>query len=221
MISLDYVTLVLAQIPGVELIRIEDSRDMITTCVRYIGRGEVSGAIFFLNHLVQVEIPKSFPKELPIVYEAGEKQIRGYHHINPDTKGSFCLGTDIDIRNHLGSHSDLKNYFTLIAEYITLFLYYATYGNVPIKERSHGNQGILESYQDFLKISETKKIIDLLSFAPINNKSRNLPCPCGSNKKFKYCHYKKLMRLNQSSLNKKQVIKDVKILKQLATREDL
>lgn len=221
MIQLGHVTAILSQLPGIDLIQIEDNRDKITTCVRYIGRGEVNDAKFFLNHLVEVEIPKSFPKDLPIAYEIGEKQIRGYHHINPDVKGSFCLGTEIDIRNHLGTQSDLKNYFTLIAEYITLFLYYKTYGNVPIRERSHGNQGILESYQDYLKIKETKQIIDLLSFTPVNNKIRNLPCPCGSSKKFKFCHLQKILRLNKTSFRKRQVIKDVKILKQLANTEGL
>lgn len=221
MIQLGHVTAILSQFPGIDLIRIQDNRDKITTCVRYIGRGEVNDAKFFLNHLVEVEIPKSFPKDLPIAYEIGEKQIRDYHHINPDVKGSFCLGTEIDIRNHLGTQSDLKNYFTLIAEYITLFLYYKTYGNVPIKERSHGNKGILESYQDYLNVKETKQIIDLLSFTPANNKSRNVKCPCGSSKKFKFCHLPKILRLNKTSFRKRQVIKDVKILKQLANKEGL
>lgn len=215
MISLPAVRRVILPIRGIELLHIEEDGDSVLVRLKYSGRGEVNKAKFFLNHFVEVEIPKTFPQDLPVTYEIGERQIRNYHHINPDKKGSFCLGTEFDIRKHLGIRNDLKRYFYLIADYITLYLYFDSYGNVPLKERSHGEQGILEAYQDFLKIKDIHQIIYLLSLVPVSNIHRNLPCPCGSGKKMKKCHYYPLQQLNKSTNKKKQIYKDIEILKYL------
>ena len=215
MISLPSVRVAVLSIRGIELLHIEEDDASVLVRLKYSGRGEVNKAKFFLNHFVEVEIPKAFPQDLPVTYEIGEKQIRNYHHINPDIKGSFCLGTEFDIRNHLGPQNDLKRYFYLVADYITLYLYYTSYGNVPLKERSHGEKGILEAYQDFLKIMDTHQIISLLSLVPVNNRYKKLPCPCGSGRKMKKCHYHQLEQLNKSTNKKKQVCKDIEILTHL------
>lgn len=174
---------------------------------------QINGVKTFLDYTILIELPYSYPNKLPTCYEYGEKTIHSYHHINPDKVGSFCLGTEIELRYRLFPNYAISKYFELIVEYLTIYSYYQKYHTMPVDERSHGKKGILEGYQYLFKSEDETIILRLLSALPVKNSNKNLPCPCGSNKKMKKCHYYELRKITKSSLLRNQAMKDLVILK--------
>lgn len=174
---------------------------------------QINGVKTFLDYKILIELPYSYPKSLPTCYEYGEKTIHSYHHINPDKVGSFCLGTEMELRYRLLPNYAISKYFEIIVEYLTVYSYYQKYHTMPVVERSHGNKGILEGYQYLFKSENKILILKLLSALPVKNKDKNLLCPCGSSKKMKKCHYYELHKISKSRLLYNQAMSDLEILK--------
>lgn len=176
------------------------------------GSSQIDDVIVFLNYDILVTIPYSYPKLLPVCYEYGEKKIRWYSHINPDKYGTFCLGTAMEIRQRLYPRYDIGKYFELVVEYLTVYSYYSRYHVMPVVERSHGEAGILEGYQDMFELSSSSAILHLLKSVPVSNKNKNMLCPCGSKKKLKNCHFNQLISIFKTGILRKQVQDDLVIL---------
>ncbi|GGI65602.1 hypothetical protein GCM10011482_12560 [Enterococcus alcedinis] len=203
----------LNNLPGLKLNHITENYTFYTVNISIYCTSEIDSAKFFLDCQININIPFSYPHTLPTCYEVGEKKIVSYHHINPDKVGSFCLGTEMEIRYRLLPNYSIGTYCKLIIEYLTIYYYYKKYHIMPVIERSHGEKGILEGYTYLFTTTDSAAVIRLLSTLPIKNKHRNLMCPCGSNKKTKYCHYHELQKISKSQLLSKQANRDLDILK--------
>lgn len=173
----------------------------------------VNGAKYFLNHNIQMEIPKSYPRELPLVFELGEKKIKNFPHINPDKKGSFCLGTEMDLRKMLKPKYSLVRYVQLVAEFLGTYKYYNEYGIFPYGDRSHGEKGIIEAYKDLLSVNTTQQVLNLMKIKNLKNSYRNQKCPCNSEIKFKKCHWKIMNIIFRNPLEYTQMKIDYKQVK--------
>lgn len=201
------------KLSGIAIKEIRKEKDSYKIILHISCSSQIHDAKIFLNYMILVELPYSYPKILPICYEYGEKKIRSYHHLNHDKVGSFCLGTEIELRYRLFPDYSISKYFELIIEYLTVYSYYKKYHTMPVSERSHGRKGILEGYQHILKVKNTGILLDLLSVLPVKNKDKNLLCPCGSGKKIKKCHYCELLKITKSKLLYNQAKRDLTILK--------
>lgn len=64
-------------------------------------------------------------------------------------------------------------------------------GSYPTGERSHGNEGIWETYYEVFETSDKKEVLRQLDLIFNHPKlGRNSPCYCGGEKKYKACHEK-------------------------------
>jgi hypothetical protein len=59
---------------------------------------------------------------------------------------------------------------------------------MPWGERSHGILGLLESYQELLKINGKRRVIPFMIKFVKNEIYQWQECPCGSGLPFKKCH---------------------------------
>lgn len=200
-------------LPGIIIEKIIKEKDFYKIIMHISCSSQINGAKAFLDYNILIELPCSYPKILPICYEYGEKKIQSYHHINPDKVGSFCLGTEMEVRYRLLPNYAISKYFELIVEYLTIYSYYKKYHTMPVIERSHGNKGILEGYQYLFKTESRIITLRLLSAIPVKNSDKNLPCPCGSRKKMKKCHYYDLRKITKSHSLRNQAMNDLAILK--------
>lgn len=159
---------------------------------------------FYKKFEMEIIIDNKYPNILPKVYELSNILSKDYH-INPD--GSLCLGTDFDIRLKLYPEYKLIDYIEyFIYPFLYNSLYYKNYKVSPYGERSHGEEGIIESYIDFFKIEKTRAK-DLFSNLNKRKFKRKLIykdklnkylCPCGSGKKIYQCHKEEIKRLKNT-----------------------
>lgn len=200
----------LNKIDGIQLLDFIEKSDFSIINVYFNGNSSIDDVIFPLDYFVRIIFPHNYPNTLPTCYEFKQKKIIGYHHLNPDKLSSFCLGTPMDIYQRLFPSYKIADYIQLIAEYLTVYSYYAKYDTMPVTERNHGSLGILEGYRTLFNTMDTLVILKLLRIVPVSNKHKNISCPCGSNLKFKHCHFNSLKKISRHPLLKKQAHRDFK-----------
>jgi len=157
----------------------------------FTAHGE-DGSIAIDDYQVRIRITLTYPYSFPIVEETGNKILPRdpARHINID--GTLCLGNPVDeariCRNGITLAWFLENILNphLCREYVRdLKGFYIT------GERSHGTEGIWESYYDLFETKDKSQILHEMELI-ISNQAigRNNPCYCGSGRKYKVCHAK-------------------------------
>ncbi len=152
-------------------------------------------------------IPCSYPSQLPIVKEVGNKISKKYDHINVDE--SFCLAVPLDQKLYYEKEPSLVGFMdNLIIPFLYSYCYWSKYANMPYGEMHHGAKGLAEYY---LELFDTKNPAH--TFTSIINCLRNgynahAPCACGSGKKTLKCHKFETKLISQAS-NRSQIITDL------------
>ncbi|MBC1795496.1 SEC-C domain-containing protein [Listeria booriae] len=213
MIELSHVKKQFNSLDGLKVISFIEKNKSIIIFFYFDATVAINGANFLINHKVQIEIPKNYPIGLPIVFEIGEKQVTNYSHINPDSKGTFCLGTELDIRRKIKPDYSLSKYVRIIAEFLGIYKYYRKYGVYPYGDREHGSLGILEAYKELFDVTTNQQVSSLMQVSKLKNGFRNKKCPCNSGIKFKKCHWSILSTIFSNPLELSQMKKDYNILK--------
>lgn len=161
------------------------------------GPVDTPGGVFD-SFKIQAGVTTGFPIEEPVVFETGGRIPRtAERHIFPKD-GNCCLGvwdewllTAPDRRFETFLNGPMHDYFVSQA-------HFETNGTWPYGERSHGTQGVLESYAEILETPVDAKVIGnylrLLSRQMIKGHAY---CPCGSGKRLRDCHADDVRQLSQ------------------------
>lgn len=213
MIDFTHVKNQLNSLNGIKILAFTEKEQSIIVLFNFDANVAINGANFLIDNKIHLEIPKKYPTKLPIVYEAGEKKIINFPHINPDNKGTFCLGTEIDIRRKIKPNYSLSKYIPLIAQFLGTYEYYQRYKNFPFGDREHGNLGIIESYKEIFNVTTNQQVSNLMQIGKLKNKYKNQKCPCNSNLKFKNCHWNTLNSIVSNPLERSQMKRDYILLK--------
>lgn len=75
-----------------------------------------------------------------------------------------------------------------VEPYFFSYEYYQRFGCFPFGERSHGIEGVLQSFGDVFQETDNIKVCKILKFIYSDRYRGHLPCPCGSGKKMRACH---------------------------------
>lgn len=134
---------------------------------------------------------KPYPRFFPKVFEVGGRIPKKAHrHIYGDP-GSCCFTTRAQSQVLLKTkiRTLLQFLDEIVVRYFENNSYYEINGRYYGEEYSHNIRGILEGYQDILRIKETKLIFKVMAQRIRNQKLRpNDLCYCGSKRKMKRCH---------------------------------
>ena len=160
---------------------VEDDKLFLRGSFPIIYEGEVLD-----RYLVEILIPPAFPDILPIVREIGGRipQVADRHVY---TNGTLCVMVPQEWffyhnRTILGYlDGPLRNF--LIAE-----THVARGLPRPFGERSHGVQGLLESYADMVGSTDPMEIIKYLEYLCMDEVKGHWRCPCGSGRRLRNCH---------------------------------
>lgn len=139
------------------------------------------------TYSLRINIPYSYPKELPSIFEIGNK-IPKNRHINSD--GTCCLAPTVEQWLILGNKYTLVDF---IDKLVIPFL--ATQKLVECGqgwnngEYAHSGEGLLEYYKQKLLINKTEVVLNCLyNLNIIATTHANQVCFCRSGSKFKSCH---------------------------------
>ncbi|WP_460597696.1 ubiquitin-conjugating enzyme family protein [Geomonas sp. Red276] len=140
---------------------------------------------------LELEVPSSFPKEIPTVKETGGRIPRdGTFHINPDD--TLCLGSPLSILIRVAQEPTLTGF---ASKCIVPFLYavskrLADGGGFAFSELRHGKRGILDDYVEVLDLSGPDDVVAALKLLAMRRRVANKqPCPCNCGKRLGRCRY--------------------------------
>lgn len=182
MTFLNDVPAALAQFPKLHV----EERDGISILLGEIDL--IQGECLEDSYLIEVHQTDKYPARFPKVFEVGGRIPNNVDwHVMTD--GSLCIAAPPDEILACAGGITLYKYLKL---WVIPYLYNQTFrkrNGYFYKERSHGDLGIIESYQEILGIRSIGKIIEALNYVGSHKEpDRTSLCFCGSGKKFRKCH---------------------------------
>lgn len=144
---------------------------------------------------VEIELPRNFPKQLPIVREVKGRIPRTLdRHMLAD--GVACLFVQEDWWMLHPEGYTLQEFLDgPVRMYFVGQSMFELGMGWPFGERSHGVKGILECYQEMTRaptVEIASAFLALLAQKQISGRQR---CPCGSGKMLRHCHLPILLEL--------------------------
>jgi hypothetical protein len=136
---------------------------------------------------VEIIVPPSFPRELPLVKETAGRIPKDFH-TNDD--GRLCLGSPV--RQHL----ELKKSPTLsgfmehcVIPYLYGFSFREKHGQLPFGELEHGMKGIRQDFAEVFGVRHYQAAVRMVQLAGMKKSDANKrPCPCGGGRRLGKCH---------------------------------
>lgn len=157
----------------------ESNQEIILTGEILVNRTASSYTLYKTYH-IEVHIPFESDK-LPYVFDIGNAIDSNYNHQYKD--GPLCLETDFAIRIRFVDGLNLVSWMQEFVEpYFFSYEYYQRFGCFPFGERSHGIEGILQSFGDVFQETDNIKVCKILMFIYSDRYRGHLPCPCGLGK---------------------------------------
>lgn len=141
------------------------------------------------SYQIKIKPKDSYPLRFPYVFEVGGRIPRNVDWHIFEGEGNFCIASQPEEILVCNNGLTLLGF---IENQIKPYLYNQTfrykYGYF-LNERSHGDKGWIEFFEDELKTNNIKNIIFVLSFILERNPpDRRSKCFCDSEKKFRNCH---------------------------------
>lgn len=150
--------------------------------------GEIIGSF-----LIEIRFNQKFPLRFPKLFEVGgEIPDEPDWHINEDH--SCCITVEPEeilmCERSITLVQFVKNH---VIPFLANHIYRKTTGNYKNGEYAHGIKGYLQFYEKLFKTSDRKLWNEYMSYTFSNKRiscGRNDLCMCGSQLKYKHCHYK-------------------------------
>ena len=126
----------------------------------------------------------------------------------------MCLGAAAEIALKVNEDDSFLFFIEkILIPYLYAHRYFLKLGKMPFGERGHGVKGVLQYYKELLPITDPGKIIRLLNLIAARKIRGHLACPCGSNLKFRDCHWNVAIKLKNIPL---EIIRqDIKLIENL------
>ena len=124
-------------------------------------------------------------------------------------KGFCCLDIDHELEYAAKRGINIITFYQKkIYPFFANSLYKMKNGNYANEEYKHHFDGIIQFYDEKLKLKDVSVIVKILTSVKNNNiPGRNQFCVCGKDVKFKYCHLSTIDFLK--SLSKDRIKKDL------------
>ncbi len=191
-----------------ESIKSYDGLELIdeNTSPKVRGRWDVKfNGELFETYDIDIIFDNDYPKSLPKVYEISNKISHEEDmHFNPPDWHA-CLFVSHQRWQVWPEGTSFSKFLEIpVHNFFLGQAHFKAWGFWPKnRERSHGNQGIIEYYQELFNIDDYHLILRFLSEGPKKTIPRRQACPCGKkNRKYKNCHEKIVVNLRKNQSNK-------------------
>jgi len=161
--------------------------------------------------LIKIVIPKSFPKEIPTVYELEDRfpKTVDYHTFEDDS--SLCLGSPMSLMKRINEDPTLDGYIQncVVPYFYAIALKLQGKNDFVFGELYHGILGILQDYIEVFELQNIEQVIQLLDILSQKaNKGNKMMCPCGCNRIVSRCSMHKKILEYRDVLPRKEYAKN-------------
>lgn len=147
--------------------------------------------------VLEIEIPPSFPREVPRVTEIGGRIPKeAKFHVNT-ADGTLCLGSPLRLRYLLAQVPTLTG-FADKCLVPCLFAHSRRLGGsseYAFGELAHGLLGMLDDYVALFAVKDIHQAVETLRLLGMKKRIANkFPCPCGCRKRLGCCSFNARLR---------------------------
>lgn len=154
------------------------------------------------SYEVKIRFPPNYPKGTPTMFEIGGKiPPEADYHVNND--GSCCISVPAMEMIILKKGIRILDFIEKLAiPYLANQTFKRLTGKYANGEYGHGFFGTFEFYKSAFKTESMIEIMEgLMCIIKNTLPTRNNPCFCGKNKKYKHCHLETVRYLRPVSNN--------------------
>lgn len=144
------------------------------------------------RYRIEIEFPREYPDGLPIVRETGGRipWVADRHNTN----GIACVLLPEDRWWSFPPDKPFLDYLTVpLHNYLLGQSLVEAGGTWPFSEHRHGLDGVIDFYKDRFSTDDAKVAVLLLKLVATGRFKGHWPCPCGSGKKLRRCHWPGLL----------------------------
>ncbi|MCO6437320.1 MAG: SEC-C domain-containing protein [Phycisphaerae bacterium] len=147
-------------------------------------------------YAIRIEVPATFPRKLPRVWERGGRIPRTFHKL---AENALCLGSMIRLRMMVGMAPTVIEFVDkCVVPYLYGYSYFEQHGRLPFGDLDHGNKGIIKDLKKLLGVGTDRQCMGMVLLASLQKRKANRqPCPCGSGKRLGKCHHRLLNDLRK------------------------
>lgn len=147
--------------------------------------------------LIEIIFPHRYPKGLPLVYEVGGRIPRTVdRHMYPS--GEACLFLPFQLAEIIPQDSNFLAFLNgPVKSFFVSQSYYELTGQWLFGEWPHGRDAIYEFYAPLLRTEDRLTIDKFLKLISGKEIKGHWPCPCGSGKLLRHCHYDEVDKLHR------------------------
>jgi hypothetical protein len=147
------------------------------------------------RYMVEIEVPKTYPKGIPVLREVGGRIPRNPdRHVESDGKACVFLPDEYYYR-----HPDGMDLIDFLKGPVLGFFVGQSLVECgqpwPQGECRHGDDGIIEFYVELLGTNDRRVIRCYLEVLAAGQLRGHRECPCGSGKRIRQCHRERLVEL--------------------------
>ncbi|AEE91056.1 MAG: SEC-C domain-containing protein [Tepidanaerobacter acetatoxydans] len=154
-----------------------------------------NGVVIADTYTIKIEIPSTYPSNLPMTKEIGGRIPLNFHRLANDY---LCLEVPTKMKIIFMQNPTLLFYVEkFVVEYLYGFSYKEKFGRLPYGEHPHGNAGIIDFYKELFGVTDINSILKFLKILSNSNYRGHHLCPCNSEKKLRNCHGKTIRELMQ------------------------
>ena len=159
-----------------------------------------SGGLLTDDFSVEIAVPASFPRDLPVVTETGGRIPRpGEFHVNGD--GSLCLGSYLRLLDKISGEPTLCGFASrcLVPYLYAVSLKLKGGGALVFGELPHYGPGMLQDYAQLFSLTTMERAHKALILLTEKKRLANKrPCPCGCKLRLGRCRFRyRLLRFRK------------------------
>ncbi len=152
------------------------------------------------RYQIEVEFPLDFPDSLPIVRELGGRIPRNADRHIFKQDDALCLFVADEASWVCPDRSDFLGFLDgPVRNFLISQTVFDLTGKWPFGQRSHGAKGLFEFYAEKLAASDVQVVLKLMDLMRKKEIKGHWPCPCGSGKRLRDCHYRIVREFRQKT----------------------
>lgn len=176
----------LARQPGLTLVPTASQAVRLEGDLRCHAVGP-AGVLVDERYRVAIEVPRTFPRDLPRVVESQGRIPRSFHHL---ADGALCLGSPIAQTLAIAAEPTVGAFIDrVVVPYLYGHAFHARFGRMPYGELAHGAAGLADDVRRQFRLPSRTCAEEFLRLAGLKRRHANKrPCPCRSGRRVGRCH---------------------------------
>lgn len=182
------------------------------------------------SYLIEMRIPKNFPREIPQVFEL-EKKIPKVVDYHTYTDGSLCLGSPLSVKKRIFENPTVEGFLEecIVPYLFAMSLHLKNKNGFVFGELYHGTAGVIQDYIEIFGLKTVDQLIETIDILSMKKRVGNKQtCPCGCERVITRCRlikivneYRDVMTRSEFKSQKEEIMDFLKLIDEYKRKKQI